>query len=429
MSQFAPRNPQAKVLFDEMARWPVFDPHSHIDPISPAAYSLDEILGYHYYTELAHSAGMPSAEVSAQLDASQRVRNLGPWLERFDNTVQYAWFLEIAQAFHNVADPLAPGAMEELESRANRKHDGAEWDRRVWQTTNLDVVFLTNDFDDPLEGWDTSKYVPCLRVDDLVLKLHEPSTLRRLRAATNCEVGDHHQLKQALGALFDRFTKRGARACAVSLPPDFAPTHPTPKRAVTPLRRALQGLPLRPDELLEVRANVFWMIAEFCAEYRLPFDLMIGPARNVYQAGVDGGRDLFDRRVSLHDYRSLFNHFREVTFPVSTLSPDAGAELVAYSWIFPNVLPMGHWWYSNLPAYIEPDLRARLQGIPKTKPVGYYSDAYKLEFVLPKFNMYRSVLADVLADDAIGKRGFSEKRALDVARALLIENPKRIFSM
>ena len=70
-------------------------------------------------------------------------------------------------------------------------------------------------------------------------------------------------------------------------------------------------------------ARVFWMLAEFCAEFRLPFDLMIGPIRNVYPQGVAGGRDLFDRRVSLYDYRDLFNHFAGVTFPVSTLSPDA----------------------------------------------------------------------------------------------------------
>ncbi len=118
-----------------------------------------------------------------------------------------------------------------------------------------------------------------------------------------------------------------------------------------------------------------------------------------------GGRDLFDRRVSLHDYRELFNHFAGVTFPVSTLAPDAGAELVAYSWIFPNVVPMGHWWYSNIPTYIAADLRARLEAVPKTKQVGYYSDAYKLEFVLPKFNMYRKILAETLAEDAVRGQG------------------------
>jgi len=142
---------------------------------------------------------------------------------------------------------------------------------------------------------------------------------------------------------------------------------------------------------------------------------------------VAGGRDLFDRRVSLYDYRALFNHFSGVTFPVSTLSPDAGAELVAYSWIFPNVVPMGHWWYSNIPSYIAADLKARLEAVPKTKQVGYYSDAYKLEFVLPKFNMYRRVLAETLAD-AIRGRGWSGHQALEVARLVLLENPRAIFA-
>jgi glucuronate isomerase len=154
---------------------------------------------------------------------------------------------------------------------------------------------------------------------------------------------------------------------------------------------------------------------------------MIGPVRQVYPAGVAGGRDLFDRRVSLYEYRELFNHFANVTFPVSTLAPDASAELVAYAWIFPNVLPMGHWWYSNVPVFIAADLRARLQALPKVKILGYYSDAYKLEFIAPKFNMYRRLLAEVLAEDAVRGRGWSMDQALQLARLVLIDNPRRVF--
>src|SRR5881275_2546581 len=153
---------------------------------------------------------------------------------------------------------------------------------------------------------------------------------------------------------------------------------------------------------------------------------MIGPIRSVYPDGVAGGRDLFDRRVSLHEYHELFNHFANVTFPISTLSPDAGAELVAYAWIFPNVVPLGHWWYSNIPAFIAADLRARLQAVPKTKQVGYYSDAYKLEFILPKFNMFRRVLAEALGE-AVRGQGWPIERALEVARLVLLDNPRRIF--
>jgi glucuronate isomerase len=428
MTTIAPNDPTARELFDVMCRWPIYDPHSHIDPHRPSARNLDEVLGYHYYTELAHSAGMPADRVDPGLAPKVRVRNLSEHLDRIDNTVQYSWLLEIARTFHGFShDRITPETIGALYDRADHSHDGEAWDREVWSKTRLEAVFLTNDFDDPLEGWDTSKFVPCLRTDDLVLKLHEPRTLERLRKSTGVDVQDYASLRKAIGALFERFVARGARACAISLPPDFAPRIATPRRAVTPIRRALHQMDLRPEEHAEIRQVVFWTLAEFCAEYRLPFDLMIGPVRNVYPAGVAGGRDLFDRRVSLYEYRELFNHFSSVTFPVSTLSPDAGAELVAYAWIFPNVVPLVHWWYSNVPAFIASDLRARLQAVPKTKLVGYYSDAYKLEFVLPKFNMFRRVLAETLAEDAVRGQGWSLDRALEIAQLILLDNPRKIF--
>ncbi|HEX8201463.1 MAG TPA: glucuronate isomerase [Isosphaeraceae bacterium] len=428
MMTHLPHDPLARELFDEMVRWPIYDCHSHINPHRPASRNLDEILGYHYYTELAHAAGMPAGLVAPELEPRARARNLAAHLDRLDNTVQYSWLIEIARTFFGSEhDRIGPATIDELYDRADHSDRGADWDRDVWAKTRLEAVFLTNEFDDPLEGWDTAKYVPCLRTDDLVLKLHEPRTVERLRAASGVDVQDYETLRRALGVLFERFVGRGARACAISLPPDFAPLRPAPKRGGTPLRKALTDLELRPDERAEVRGLVFWTLAECCAEFRLPFDLMIGPIRNVYPAGVAGGRDLFDRRVSLHDYRELFNHFAGVTFPVSTLSPDAGAELVAYAWIFPNVVPLGHWWYSNIPAFIAADLRARLEAVPKTKLVGYYSDAYKLEFILPKFNMYRRILAETLAEGAIRGRGWSAERALAVARLVLLENPRRIF--
>ncbi len=429
MATTPPHDPAARELFEEMARWPIFDPHSHIDARRPAARTFDEILGYHYYTELAHSAGMPADLVAPGLDPRERARNLAGYLDRVDNTVQYSWLLEIARTFHGFAgDRITPATIDALYDRADRPGDGSSWDREVWDKTQLEAVFLTNDFDDPLEGWDVERYVPCLRADDLVLKLHQRSTVDRLRHSTGVDVVDYASLRQAIGAIFERFVSRGARACAISLPPDFCPRMITPRRAVTPIRRALHQMDFRPDEHDEVRRVVFWTIAEFAAEFRLPFDLMIGPIRDVYPLGVPGGRDLFDRRVSLYEYRELFNHFAGATFPISTLSPDAGPELVAYSWIFPNVVPMGHWWYSNIPTFLAADLRARLEAVPKVKLVGYYSDAYKLEFVLPKFNMYRKILAETLAESALKGRGWSTDRALDVARHLLLDNPRRIFA-
>ena len=86
-------------LYSEICRIPLIDPHSHINPHAATAKSLDDILGYHYYTELAHSAGMTADAARQRRAARERVRAILEHLDRIDNTVQYSWFLEIAQTF------------------------------------------------------------------------------------------------------------------------------------------------------------------------------------------------------------------------------------------------------------------------------------------------------------------------------------------
>ncbi len=170
-------------------------------------------------------------------------------------------------------------------------------------------------------------------------------------------------------------------------------------------------------------------MAEYCADYRLPFDLMIGVNRAVYAAGVYQGQDLYDSRVSLIQYRELFNAFPQVMFPISVLASVTNQELTSYSWIFPNVVTNGHWWYSNTPTYIEHDASARLEAVPQTKQIGYYSDMYKLEFGLPKFAMYKRILAKILAERYVVDRGWSEERTLTLGRQILRGNVDRIFGM
>ncbi len=87
----------------------------------------------------------------------------------------------------------------------------------------------------------------------------------------------------------------------------------------------------------------------------------------------------------------------------------------------------GHWWYSNIPAYIELDCKSRLQAVPQKKQIGYYSDMYKLEFALPKFRMYKRILAKILAERYVVDRGWSEERAVAFGHDILRGDVERIF--
>ena len=404
-----------------LAEISLIDPHSHIDPLRPVARSLDDILGYHYYTELAHAAGMSQAPLAKEVSPRERVRAIIGHMDRYDNTAQYGWFLDIARTFLGFTGKrVTTAAADNLFDTAERIFNQKDWEKQVVEKTKLEKIFLTNEFDDPLEGFDTTRYVPCLRTDTLVFHLDRPDTRERIDQATGIKIVDAGSLRKAIAAVFMHFTRKGAKACAISLPPDFEPAHYDDEYIYEQIRF---------HDCRDIGPGVLWMIAEFCREFKLPFDLMIGVNRRVYINGVNQGQDLFDQRTSLIQYRRLFNAFPEVTFPVSVLTSGQNQELVAYSWLFPNVVPNGHWWYSNVPPYIRKDLGERLAAVPKTKLIGYYSDAYKLEFVLPKYAMYRRVLAGVLADDFVRPGTLSETEAVALGTRLLRDNVKDVFKV
>jgi glucuronate isomerase len=410
-------------LESALSKVPLIDPHSHIDPLAPVSKSLDDILGYHYYTELAHSAGMSQALLARDADPRDRVREIVRFMDRYDNTAQYAWFVDIARTFLGFDEQqtkITPADADRLYDAALKTFAQPDWEAQVFAKSRLEKIFLTNEFDDPLANFDTARYVPCLRTDTLVFHLDKPETRRRLEAATGVQVRDAATLRTALAKVFLHFARNGAKACAISLPPNFHPAKFDDEHVYEQMHF---------HDFHDLASGVFWMIAESCRDFRLPFDLMIGVNRRVYEKGVYQGQDLFDQRTSLLQYKELFNAFPDVTFPVSVLTSGQNQELVAYSWIFPNVLPNGHWWYSNTPPYIKKDLTERLTAVPKAKLIGYYSDAYKLEFVKPKYGMYRRILARVLADEFVRPGVLNETDAVALGTRLLRDNVREVFKV
>ncbi len=421
-----------QTIFAELDALTLIDPHSHINPHAPASTTLADILGYHYYTELAHSAGMPRMDIEEpELDPKEKVGRIVERFEPLDNTVQASWLIEMAQAFFGFADDrLTLDNWEALYDDSAAKMAEPDWQQQVLRQSKLAGVFLTNDFDDPLEGFDTSLYIPCLRTDDLVFHLAQGEVRQRLQQATDVNLSDAQSLRDAIGKLFDHFVNHNAKACAISLPPGFSPQPIVDAAAEAALNNVLaHGQQAAADDRELLSHFVFWTLAEHCVEYELPFDLMIGVNRGVYAAGVYQGQDLYDSRVSLIQYRELFNAFPRLTFPISVLASATNQELVDYAWIFPNVVTNGHWWYSNTPSIIEHDLSARLEAVPQTKQIGYYSDMYKLEFALPKFAMYKRILAKVLAEQFVIDRRWSETRAVALGARILRGNVSSVFGV
>ena len=88
----------------------------------------------------------------------------------------------------------------------------------------------------------------------------------------------------------------------------------------------------------------------------------------------------------------------------------------------PNLSLAGYWWHNFFPDAIAQVMRERLDMVPANKQVGFFSDAYCVEWSFAKAVLVRKILARVLAE-RIELGQFDRERALGFARAILFDSP------
>ena len=425
-----------KRLYSEIDRIPIFDPHTHISHSAPTARSLGEILSYHYYTELCNSAERQSEGWwSPDLSPDELVIRIAGKLPLIANTVQYSWFLSVGETFLGFSrdEMQNPEKLTSLHQLSKKIMEQPDYRRSVLEKSNIKRIYLTNAYTEKLDSLDAELFRPCLRIDPLSYFI-DGNVLNEIGEQANVNIDGSRSFDKAVESVFTRFHKKKFAYPSVSAWPNTR-IYPVDAVREDAIIRKISGKAcLSEHELRDHVAYCFTLIAGLCNRFQVPFHLMIGVDKNVYTHGVESGTDLVDSANSLRGYDYLFNTYPGVSFPTSVLSDTQGLELTSAAWIRHNVFPSGHWWYLNNPTDIRREVARRLEVVPQHKLIGYYSDAYYLEFVLPKFRMYKFVLAQVLAErietSVIAPNApiLTEDSALLVAYDLLWNNPRTIFN-
>jgi glucuronate isomerase len=94
----------------------------------------------------------------------------------------------------------------------------------------------------------------------------------------------------------------------------------------------------------------------------------------------------------------------------------------------PNLSLAGFWWHNFFPTVIRDVLSERLDMVPANRQIGFFSDAYCLEWSVAKAELIREVLADVLAE-RVDRGQYSVDEALAVARQLVHESPQSLLGI
>jgi len=422
-------------LYERIDMLPIVDIHTHVNWKSPTATNIGDILSYHYYTELANAAAFQEGGFPYD-DPEALTRVILPKLAPLRNTVQYDWLMTISREYLGI-DPWEwePENWRFIYDQSVEVMGRPEWRQELIAQANIRRVFLTNQYDDDLDGLDTSFYTPCLRCEPFVTGLHHAQEREGLAAFLGRPLRAPEDVVAAIDRTFQRFVAHGMGYAAISTPTNLITFEVADEVVGRLLAQLVESGEWSPEERQVWAAWAMNRIADACRKYDRPFHLMIGVNRDAYAQGVPSGRDLFDSVNSMHGYDYLFNAYPEVRFPTAVLADTTGLELTAAAWIRHNVYPSGHWWYSNQPTDIAREVRRRIDTVPGNKSIGYFSDAYYLDFVLPKFGMFKFELALALAERMErslvhpNMEPFSMDDALEMAESLLIDNPARILGI
>jgi hypothetical protein len=112
-----------------------------------------------------------------------------------------------------------------------------------------------------------------------------------------------------------------------------------------------------------------------------------------------------------------------IRFQCFVASAHANQSLCTMCRELPNLSLAGYWWHNFFPSIIQRIMSERLDMLPVNKQVGFYSDAYCIEWTYGKAFLIRKQLAAVLAQK-IEQGQYSFDDAISIARSIVFETPQ-----
>jgi hypothetical protein len=94
----------------------------------------------------------------------------------------------------------------------------------------------------------------------------------------------------------------------------------------------------------------------------------------------------------------------------------------------PNFSLAGYWWHNFFPSFIERIMSERLDMLSTAKQIGFFSDAYTMEWSYAKAVIVRKSLARVIAA-RVAEGRYDRKTAERIAREVFLETPQELLGM
>ncbi len=425
---------------------PLLDTHTHLTAGRLAARGLHDVLIYHMVVSDLYAAGCPSGArltefpgVPSDAEAQARLREALPYLPFIRNTSCWWGVRLILRDLYGWTEPVTADNWERLDALIRERADDRSWQRDMLRRAG--VIRSTTELSRRAGGVDDGIFDYSLEWGfftrtqrgefDTALYELERCWGRTPGAPIPHGAGGRPQPERTIRTLDDvhaalkHYVAELAAAPIVSLATHISTDivfRPVTDAAMSAslARRGSAGAEER--DIYASYVHEAFLAALEPHAHRIVFQFSFGAEPMPHETA-----SLVPQRAIAQVAEFAARHPR-LRFVCFVSSRHANQSLCTLCREIPNLALAGYWWHNFFPGAMRQVMEERLDMLPTSRQVGFFSDAYSLEWTYAKAEIIRSQLAQVLAQK-VAQGQYSKDEALAVARAILYEAPQQLLGM
>jgi hypothetical protein len=433
-------------LGEELGAVPLLDAHTHLVDGKLGARGLHDILLYHMAVSDLYGAGCPSGARLTQYpgwateaEAHQRIREALPYLPLVRNT-STSWGIRlILEDLYGWKDPLTADNWQRLDAIIRERADDRAWQREIMQRANIHRYCTEYARRESGRDKDTLQYslewafFTRLQWGEYDTALYElercwgktpespspigggkrPATERTMRNLEDVHAAVNHYVANI------PFNQLLSTATHISTDIDFR-TVSRDEMAAALEQRENAGPRERDLYACYIHEAYLTALEERGAKAIFQFSLGAEPLP------FETASRLSQRTVM--QLSEMISRHPRINFQCFLASRHGNQALCTLCRELPNLSLIGYWWLNFFPSVMRQIMEERLDMLPVNKQVGFFSDAYCMEWTYGKAKIVCNQLALVLSEKvAMGQ--FTRPEALKIARAVLFETPQTLLGM
>jgi glucuronate isomerase len=436
----------ARDLEEALAEVPVLDIHTHLVGGRLGARGLHDVLLYHMAVSDLYAAGCPTGARLTQYpgwpsrqEAEARIQEALPYLGHVRNTSSSWGVRLILNDLYGWREPITADNCRRIDAMIRERADDRAWHHEILDRLNVRRTGTEiarrgrGEDDDRLQyALEWAFFTRCQwgEYDTALYELERcwgrtpespspigagarPPTERTIRSLADA----HAAVEHYVGAI--PFGQILSTATHLSTDIDYRPVSDAEMEAA--LARRDRAGPAERDVYASYINEAFLTRLEQHGD-EIVFQFSFGAEPLPYETGSRLGQR------TIAQLADMIGRHPRLRFQCFLSSRHANQSLATLARELPNLSLAGYWWHNFFPDVIRQVMAERLDMLPANKQVGFFSDAYCVEWCYGKALLVRKQLASVLADK-VEQGQYSRDDALAVARATLFETPQTLLGM